>query len=256
MKLTFVYFKRVFSSPVFYVSILCIAALVWWGMCAFAYTSIISSIFIWKQFGFINYFYFMLEVGTYRKLIMLFASLPFAAEFSREFRQNCSKYIISRSSISSYLITHGVMCFFITFLTAFVGMMLCTGIIGTFAPVGDISDITLFTDIDKTGWLYITYKCFHFAVSLGAWSVSGTALSAIFPDTFVAVCTPLIMSYILEFVSVRVDFLPNLHDLCRSHADISDNPFIRSAYIVFVFAMLALGFGIIFFFAAKRRLRE
>lgn len=86
--------------------------------------------------------------------------------------------------------------------------------------------------------------------------MSGLALSAVFPDIFVAFCAPVIMNYLLEFVSFEVDFFPDLLALSLTHTDISDNRAICAVYIISALTLLTVVFAFIFSKAAGRRIRN
>ena len=102
----------------------------------------------------------------------------------------------------------------------------------------------------------VLWSVFDFSFSTGMWAVSGLALSAVFPDIFVAFCAPVIMNYLLEFVSFEVDFFPDLLALSLTHTDISDNRAICAVYIISVLTLLTVVFAFIFSKAAGRRIRN
>ena len=102
----------------------------------------------------------------------------------------------------------------------------------------------------------VLWSVFDFSFSTGMWAVSGLALSAVFPDIFVAFCAPVIMNYLLEFVSFEVDFFPDLLALSLTHTDISDNRAICAVYIISALTLLTVVFAFIFSKAAGRRIRN
>ncbi|MGN0619481.1 MAG: hypothetical protein ACI4J7_10735 [Ruminiclostridium sp.] len=204
----------------------------------------------------------VLHFSSSRKLITLFSSIPFTMRFCSELRSGITSSVIARSSKKSYIRVHAVLCFIFAFITAFIGIVFCVGVLGIFFPIGadrtELYDYGYWILLNKnsTAWQYILATAFHFSLSVGMWSLSGIALSAFFPDPFIALCTPVVMSYVLEFVSMEIDFLPDLWNLSVSNAGtgITDNIIIESLYITTVFAVMALIFAELFCFAAKRRL--
>lgn len=49
----------------------------------------------------------------------------------------------------------------------------------------------------------VLWSVFDFSFSTGMWAVSGLALSAVFPDIFVAFCAPVIMNYLWNSCRLR-----------------------------------------------------
>ena len=141
-------------------------------------------------------------------------------------------------------------------------MLLCIGALDLFFPFFVESfneyDGAFFSlmNSSNTAPALVLWSVFDFSFSTGMWAVSGLALSAVFPDIFVAFCAPVIMNYLLEFVSFEVDFFPDLLALSLTHTDISDNRAICAVHIISVLTLLTVVFAFIFSKAAGRRIRN
>ena len=250
MKIFVAYFKRTFSYPMVYFSILCVSIICIIGMSSQSY-----------QFGIINPFNFMLDISSYRKLIMLFASLPFVSCFSQEWNYNLTNQIISRSYPSKYISIHIIMSFFTAFLVTFLGITMCILCLCLKYPLyidtGN-SNLGAFLQLINNDQilLYLFFKSFHYSYSIAIWALSGLAMSAVFTNTFVAVCAPLIFSYIIEMITIEPVFLPDLWHLSLSYTDISNNPWIASGYIILMFSTMGLIFSWIFYYFSKRRIEN
>lgn len=234
MKLTAAYILRLLKSPAFYIGISACALIALWGIISAGnFTSAETFVQYIRFTGTAQLFSDMMDFGTYRKLILIADCMPFTAAFCTEFKSGLSKPIILRSSQKNYILTHAVLNFLCTFFVSFLGIVLCVLALSLFFPLigslhNEYSDtFGRLLNNENTAWLFILLKSLFFSASLGAWSVSGAAISALFPDPFIAVCTPLIMSYIIELVTIEADFLPDLWNLSRGYVSTADGIFFR-----------------------------
>lgn len=251
MKLITSYLKKVFASPVIYCCIIAVAFITYMGMPGENFLGD----------GVLSAFDIMLDISSYRKLIMVFACIPFTAYFCQEYISGTTNFITARTSQKKYVLSHIILCFLISFITAAAGMILCVLILcckyNFFIPTDNFNEGAI-TALYYTGheYIYFFLKVFHYSLSMAAWSLSGLALSSIFVNPFIALASPLVFSYILEMMTIDSDFLPNLWYLSLSYTDISDNAFIASGYIIVIFLILSLIFSSVFRFFALRRLRN
>lgn len=114
MKLFISYQKKIFTSPLIYISIIGIALLSYMGMPK-----------IDLEFGVIHAFDIMIELSVYNKIMMIFVSIPFTATFCNEYNYRVTNSILIRTTENKYLMTHIVMTFILSVITAFLGIMLC-----------------------------------------------------------------------------------------------------------------------------------
>lgn len=199
----------------------------------------------------------LLNFESYRKGLAVFAAIPFAANFANEWRSNTTNSCVLRSSCNRYIAANVVCCFIISFITVFVGMMLFT-FVYTFKLPFHVYDPTPYAPPfgmlrNSFPFLYTIIQITIFSVSCAMWSITGIALAAIFPDPFVATCTPFVSSYLVERVSMQLPPELNLWYLSLSRVPILNSPVISFFYAVLVFVLLSAGFGLIFAAIVKRR---
>ena len=251
MKLTAAYILRLLKSPALYIGVAGCALIALWGIISAGnFTSAEAFVQYIRFTGTAQLFSDMMDFGTYRKLILIAACMPFTAAFCTEFKSGLSKQIILRSSQKNYILTHAVLNFLCTFFVSFLGIVLCVLALSLFFPLigslhNEYSDtFGRLLNNENTAWLFILLKSLFFSASLGAWSVSGAAISALFRDPFI------------ELVTIEADFLPDLWNLSRGYVSTADGIFFSSLEILLVFLVLAFLFGTVFYYIAKRRLDE
>lgn len=201
----------------------------------------------------------LLDLDAFRKVIAVFAALPFAANFAVEWKSNVTNSCILRSSSNKYIAANIVFCFITAFITVLIGMILFMCIytlklpLYIFDPNPKIPPYGILID-QGFPTIYLLIRITIFSFSCAMWSISGLALAALFPDPFVATCTPFITSYLLERVSMQFPDVFNLWYLSLSRVAIYDNAVISFIYTIAVFTLLAALFGFIFAKAVKRRI--
>lgn len=248
------YFKNILFSPVFFCSVLGVAIVTFFSILQFAT----------PYDGVIYYFDTVLCVGSYRKFLMLFAALPFNAQYAKEQSTGITTAIVARSSVKSYLWSHVMYCFLSAFFTCLIGctlsilMLLLLGypvwVEDNFNYYEGVIDV--FLNSRDTVWTFYFFKAVNYSVSLGMWALSGLAASALYVNSYLAVVSPLIFSYILELFTIELENLPDLWHLSLSMTDVSDDPWIASSYIIFVFILVGSVFSMVFFRFGKRRIQN
>lgn len=200
----------------------------------------------------------LLDFDAFRKGIAVFAAIPFAANFANEWKSNTTNSCVLRSSCDRYIAANVVCCFIFAFITVFIGMTLFT-FVYTFKlpftaydpnpksrPFGMLIDKGLPV-------LYTMIRITIFSLSCAMWSITGIALAAIFPDPFVAICTPFIASYLVERMSMQLPPVCNLWYISLSRGPFLNNALLSFIYDVLVFVLLSVFFGLIFAKIVKRR---
>lgn len=250
MRIFTAYWKQIVCSPMTYFSVLCISAVCFFGMSSQT-----------PSFGVIYAFDVMLDLSSYRKLMMLFAALPFVSRFAQEWNANASNQIIARTSPRKYIFAHISVSFLTAFLTVFLGILLCVGFLCIKYPLyldhGNSYDgafMQLLTE--KGAALYLLFRTLHYSFSIAIWGLSGLAISSVFLNSFIAICTPLVFSYTLELLTIESVFLPDLWRLSLSYTGVSSNPWIASLYIVLVFSVLGALFSTVFANFSRRRIEN
>ncbi len=251
MKIYIAYLKRIVTSPLLYVSILGVFAI-----CCFGMSSQSD-----HPGGVIFMYDVMLDISSYRKLMMLFATLPFGAVYCREWNEKTANYIICRSSVTKHLSAYILFQFITAFLVTFIGILLS---VAAFCIDGTlfISNPNAYTDAfgqlmnEKYVLLYLLFRTYHYSFSIAVWALSGIAMSSVFLNPYIAICSPLVFSYVLEMITIENSFMPDLWHLSLSYTEVSTNPFIASAFITIIFSVLGMIFGAFFWNLAKRRVQN
>ena len=252
MRIYTAYLKKTLLSPITCISVLGVAL-----VCLFGCTTGVGNV----SSGVFDAFNVMLDLSSYRKFILFFASLPFVSCFAQEWSQGTPTQIIVRSNAKSYIAAHIIITFVSAFLTCLIGILLCIGLFCLKYPFYPISFTNQYSEpflkllnSKETIIQYFIFRSVNFSFSIAAWSLSGLALSSIFLNTFMAVCAPLVFSYIIEMITIESSVLPNLWHLSLSYTTISENTWIAEAYIILSFSVLSIIFSLIFRQFAKRRI--
>lgn len=203
----------------------------------------------------------LIEIDAFRKAIAVFAAIPFAANFSNEWKSNITDSCVLRSSANKYISANIIYCFLTSFIVVLIGMLLFIFLytlrlpLYVFDPNPKIPPFGIL--IDK-GFpvLYLIIKITIFSVSCAMWSMSGIAIAAFFPDSFVAVCTPFIAGYLLERISMQLPDVFNLWYLSMSRISVFNNMILSFFYSILVFLVLSMCFGTVFAIVVKRRIRN
>lgn len=248
------YLKKILLSPITYISIAGVSMI-----CIIGCTTGAANVYA----GILNAYDVMLDLSTYRKFILFFAALPFVSCFAQEWNCNASNHIIARSNTNKYMLTHIFMTFSITFLVCFLGILLgigCLCIKYSFYPLSYDNQYTepflKLLNSRETIWNYFFLRTLNYSLSIAIWSLSGLALSAVFLNTFMAICAPLVFSYVIEMITIESGYLPNLWYLSLSHTNISENTWIAEGYIVLIFSIVGIAFAEVFRYFAKRRIEN
>lgn len=265
MRLAGTYVRSLLKDPMFYLSVAGCAVIMAWGMVGQQLSWGWSFDKIGRMLassGLDNAFDIMCNLSAFRKMFMAAACIPFTMIFGREIRSGYYKAIVVRSGRKKYVLTHGSMCFFTTAITAFIGMLFCMLIMSQFFPVmrndaaGNYTEgLIRWSASPDSCWLYFISKALVLSVSFGAWSLAGMILSVFSPDPFIAVCSPLVVSYILEFLTFDNKILPDLYNaaLCNINEPAPLTAILKCLLIYFCAAGVLAA---VFCFAADRRLKE
>ncbi|MCM1508155.1 MAG: hypothetical protein NC177_13655 [Ruminococcus flavefaciens] len=200
----------------------------------------------------------LLDIDAFRKVITVFAALPFAVNFANEWKSNVTNNCVLRSSSGRYITANIFFCFITAFAVVFIAMTLFMFIYSFQLPLYEFDPNPKIPPfgimIDKGApILYLLTRIFIFSFSCAMWSISGLALAALFPDPFVSACTPFIASYLLERVTMQLPDNFNLWYLSLSRI-MSDNAVFSFIYIIAVFTVLTVLWGFIFAKIVKRRI--
>ncbi len=248
------YFYKLLTSPNIYIGIFGIALLSFFSRFASDWNSLQNNV--------ISSFDCLLNIDSMRKTIVIFGAVSFAANFADEWKNSVTTSVVLRCGAAKYAVCNIICVFVSSVITVFLGLLLFTGIAALFADT--FSPPTLFGNFRKpfapifennVPFLYVVYKSFVIGASCGAWSVLGLAVSVFFPNKYVAVSAPIVISYLLERVTF---YCPT--PLCIAllqNAELGfDSLLGQLLYSAGFFVVLAIVGGIIFYAMLKRRVQN
>ncbi len=244
------YMYKLLRSPLFYIGIAGIAALCCTNFLTYGlfYGDVVSHI---RNF---------LDVGQYRKAIAVFGALPFAANFAEEWGNGITLQIVSRKGVFSYSMANVVFCAVCTMVTVFAGMMIFSWVYSLFVPIyvpnGNPYHLIFGRFLESGhGGIFLTLKILVFAVSCAMWSVMGMLMSAIFPNKFVAICTPFVASYVVERITIQFPDHLNLWYISLSFVKFNSD-FVGFMYCVGMFAAISAVCSIAFVHLVRKRVQN
>lgn len=235
------YFRRVFSSPLIYFCILAVTAVF---LIRFLYNNDGSDV--------VNMIDITLDLDGMRKVILIFAAVPFNANFCIEYNSRVTNMCVLRSNIKKYVNSNLIMMIVSSFAVTFIGLWLATAILSLNKPFyivcSDQTEPMPYGVFLKNGLpiVYSLIRIFIYSVSNSMWAVSGAAVSAIIPNSFVAICTPYIFSYIIEKITMTLPDYLNLYYLTLSRDILGTGVVITFIYTIFIFILLSAAFSYIF----------
>mgnify|MGYP007029430967 FL=1 len=106
MKLFCTYIKKVLISPTTYISLALVFAITLWGMMGASFSSISAACESLKANGIVSCYNFMMDIGSFRRMTMFAAALPFTSQFCTELKSNSTVLIVVRSSRRNYIVSH------------------------------------------------------------------------------------------------------------------------------------------------------
>lgn len=243
------YFYKIATSPLSALGII--------GAAAVCFIRFLSG---WTSATVSGEFDLMLTLDSSRKLIAIFAALPFAANFAEEWNNSSTILISTRCGERKYIFAN-VSCVFISStLVAFLGTMIFAVALSFFMPVYIDDGNPLFPPYGELlttdfPMLHIITEAFVFAVSCAVWSEAGLMLSAFFPNKYVAMLSPFVASYIVERITLQFPAPLNLWYLSISVLA-WDNALAQFFYTIGVFVLLSAVCGTVFWIVVRRRIRN
>lgn len=208
----------------------------------------------------VTHIIFFLNVDAYRKAIALFAALPFTANFAAEWQNGVTKYCVIRGGTKKYAATNGLFCAGTSFLSVFLGMMLFVGVfsfwITLYKPDPNPKGLPFGVLLDNgLPLLYLIIHVFIFSCSVSMWCVMGMFFSTFFPNKYVAVCSPLVASYVIERITINFPDAANLWYLSLSHFNNND-PLLSFLYIMGVFTGFSVVLVVAFYFVLRKKVQN
>lgn len=202
-----------------------------------------------------------LDLDAFRKLTVIFAAVPFTANFADEWKNNVTTFCVSRRGIKKYAASNVLLCAVTSFLAVFLGIMLYMLVMSVFTEF-DRQDLNIhsgfpYCEFLNNGprWLYPVIRIFVFSVSASMWCVMGLMLSAFIPNKYVAVCSPVVASYVVERITIQLPVQMNLHSLSLS-VPLIYNSFTTFIYTMLVFTGISAVCGFVFYYVLRKRVQN
>lgn len=202
-----------------------------------------------------------LDLDAFRKITVLFAALPFTANFSDEWKSKITTYCVTRKGVKKYAFSNVFLCFLTSLIALFLGIMLYMLGASLFTEF-DSPDPNIYTRMpyhellnDGPRWLYPVTRVFVFSVSGAMWCVMGLMLSALIPNKYVAVCSPVVASYIVERITMQFPPRLSLYSLSMS-VPMVINSTLTFIYTTLFFTGISAICGWIFYIILLKRVRN
>lgn len=181
--------------------------------------------------------------------IPIASGLPFAANYIEDIRSKFARYILIRSSFSSYITSRVVVCFFCGGLVVLTGILTTWGLAALlFGPVEN--KVTIVSTIRKEFFQTSIILC----LVGGFWSVVGMAMSTFMESKYIAYSSPFVIYYLLIILCER--YFSNIFIIYpKAWAEPSVWPYGWGGEVFFLMELTLL-FVIVFAFRAERRLQQ
>ncbi|MBP1546274.1 MAG: hypothetical protein J6A37_06715 [Oscillospiraceae bacterium] len=203
----------------------------------------------------------LVNIDAFRKVIVVFSAVPFASVFADEWNHKMTISCVLRSTPKKYAWSQVVVCFTTAFLVTLLGFILFLVVnsfrMPIYIPDGNPTTPPYGVLLEKNmPLIHLLVISVNFSISCAMWSVTGLLMSAIFPNTFIAVCTPFIASYMLERITLNFPDKLNLLYVALSRISILDNPIVSFLYVIVVFCGLTIIFGYTFSVIVEKRVKN
>lgn len=138
-------------------------------------------------------------------LLVIFAALPSSCIFCDDWEEGFYKFIINRSSPGKYIVSKVAVCIICTFLVSFLSFSvfgLTEYMINGSGSDGFYPGAVLYNLVNSNmNILYIFIRAALLSLVICVYSQFGLACSAIFPNKFVSIASPLISAIIINELS-------------------------------------------------------
>lgn len=246
------YLYKLVRSPFAYIGVLgvfavCLANLR--GLMINKYTTVIERVDLF------------LDLDAFRKVTVVFAALPFTANFADEWKNNVTTDCITRKGVKKYAFSNVLMCAITSFLALFLGILLYMLVTSFFSdfdrPGNGIESGFPYCELLNGGlrWLYPIVRVFIFSVSGAMWCVMGLMISAFIPNKYVAVCSPVVASYVVERITIQFPVRLNLYSLSMS-VPLVINSIVTFIYTTLFFTVISAVCGWVFYYVLRKRVQN
>lgn len=241
------YFFKLLRSPFLYAGIIGV-----FGLC------LISTNELWGGADVMMDMHLLLEVEGYRKAFVIFAAIPFAANFADEWNSKTITNCVSRKGALNYAVSNAVACFISALLSVFIPLVAFAAVSCCSKPLFEGSYAWgAYGELADMGLPFLSLVCYFFTFSLSCatWAVMGMTLSAFFPSKYVAIGSPFVLCYAIE--QITSNLLPYQFDVRGLATSNIDFPLTGAiAHTAFIFGGLSVLCGILFVKMVERKVQN
>ena len=231
---------QIFSSYIFYLSIILVALVCYIATRQYikpGFTDIVSIVEL------------LIGLSMFQKLLLVLAAIPFVGSFCDEWNDGYIGNVVLRCGVKKYARAKIWSCALSSFLTMFLGITLYVLILSIkyklFNYIDYKSDV--YADLINISPLMYTYTNITiFSLGMSVWCVLGMVVSVYIPNKFVALSSPIILSYLLTEVTNKFPGFINMHSLVTLNLNLNKGMLINFTYnigiLIFLIILLALLF--------------
>lgn len=250
------YFHKLIRSPLLYVAIIgtAVICMLQTGLVSYSRGKLGQTVVFDIDY--------MLSIQDFPKIMSIMCSLPFAANFASEWKNHVTTQCVTRCGVKKYTAANIFFCAISSFFAVMAGILLFSLIHSFFVPFCNENDFKYYNVChgqiiaDGHPFLYLLSNIFIFAVGISMTSVMGLMMSAIFPDKYIAVCTPLVFNFFIERLTGNWTPLLRFPQLLSSTFPQLYNPVLSILYTFALFSVMAALCGLMFAHIVKRRVRS
>lgn len=177
------------------------------------YLTIIAIVILWYLLSLergtdtclLQYIGYITEMSNEARILILAGALPMAASFCDDWQNSYIRSAVIRSGSKGYITGKIISFCIIVFITNFVSMSAYSVICGIISGCGydTICDYYLFYDVVNSNvpFMYIVILTYLYSIVNTMYAVWGYAMTALLPNKFVAVMSPLFMGMIMSEIT-------------------------------------------------------
>ncbi len=200
----------------------------------------------------------LIEIEGYRKVFVILAACPFAANFSEEWNKSVTLQYVTRKNVRRYAAANVVICYISAFIVVFVGLTLFAVSLSIFKDFYNPITIPMkpYGEFIYMGIPFLTTvsQNFVYASSCAMWAVMGQMLSAFFPSKYIAICSPFVFCYVIERLTFNFPDMLNLYYISVSYLNMNAVPALLYGNILFM--AIAVICAVIFISTVEKRVHN
>jgi hypothetical protein len=202
----------------------------------------------------------LLGLSVFKKIIVVFASIPFVTSFCSEWNTQYIRFLTSRSGVLRYICSKIFVCLLSSFAVVLLGLLVFVFFLSFFMPLfpqdQGANSTFPFGEFLTSGVPLACLGSIIFAFALGNsfWVACGLTLSAYLPNRYLAILSPFAFSYILEQMTLEFPPWASLYLLSRAQEVLESSPLINLFYYLLIFGLLIVVCGFIFSHRVRQRM--